>query len=109
MFFMMLIWGNRLNCWNTIPIFRLSRLISVFLSVISVPSKKIWPPVGSSSRFMHRRNVDFPEPDGPTTNTTSPFLMVVVMFFSTSTPSKDLHNSFTWISGSPAPISRFFV
>ena len=71
-FLITVIWGNRLNCWKTIPIFRLCRLISFFLSVISTPSKRIVPSVGSSSRLRQRRNVLLPEPEGPTTNTTSP-------------------------------------
>ena len=33
------------------------------------------PSVGTSSRFNERRNVDFPEPEGPTITTTSPFLI----------------------------------
>ena len=33
----------------------------------------ISPAVGVSRRFRQRRNVDFPEPDGPMTTTTSPF------------------------------------
>ena len=44
-----------------------------FSSVISVPSKRICPPVGTSRRFRQRRKVDLPEPEGPMTTTTSPF------------------------------------
>ena len=32
-------------------------------SVISVPSNKILPEVGSSRRFRQRKKVDFPEPE----------------------------------------------
>ena len=32
----------------------------------------IVPPLGVSSRFKQRRNVDLPEPEGPMTATTSP-------------------------------------
>ena len=34
-------------------------------SVISMPSTKILPDVGSSSRLTQRSSVDLPEPDGP--------------------------------------------
>ena len=54
------------------------------LSVISTWLKRICPPVGTSSRLRQRRNVDLPEPDGPMTTTTSPFLI------STETPSSAL-------------------
>ena len=48
-----------------------------FGSVIFKPSKVILPPVGSSNKFKERRNVDFPEPDGPIKTTTSPYLISV--------------------------------
>ena len=51
-------------------------------SVISVPSNVIVPPVGSSRRFRHRRNVDLPDPDGPITTTTSPRWMSALTPFS---------------------------
>ena len=47
-------------------------LISIFLSSIWWPSTTTSPPVISSRRFMHLRNVDLPQPDGPRTTTTSP-------------------------------------
>ena len=71
--------GNRLNCWNTIPIFCLTLFILVFLSRISVPSNTISPASGLSSLFRERRKVDFPHPDGPTMAITSPFLIVVLI------------------------------
>ena len=80
--------GNRLKCWNTIPIFCLRASISsltflpeaslyLFL-VISTPLKMISPSVGSSRRFRLRRKVDLPEPEGPMTTITSPLLIFTV-------------------------------
>ena len=69
---------NRLNCWNTMPIFWRIWSIFVSLEVMSTPSNTICPPVGSSNRFRQRKNVDLPEPDGPMTATTSPFADVDV-------------------------------
>ena len=43
-----------------------------FGSVISMPSKIICPDVGRSKRFMQRRKVDLPEPDGPMITIFSP-------------------------------------
>ena len=72
MFCFTVMWGNRLNCWNTMPIRARSLLMSFLGSVMSTPSKVMVPEVGSSSRFRHRRNVDLPEPEGPMTATFSP-------------------------------------
>ena len=72
MFRRTVIWGNRLKCWNTMPIFRRQPSISTPGPVRRVPSKRMEPPVGRSSRFRHRRRVDFPEPEGPMITTTSP-------------------------------------
>ena len=43
----------------------------------------------SSSLFRQRRNVDLPDPDGPMTQTTSPWLIVVSMPLSTSSSPND--------------------
>src|SRR5699024_8019333 len=64
--------GKRLNCWNTMPMWRLAPSMSQSRSVMSVPRTSTVPDSGCSSRWMHRRNVDFPEPDAPITQTTSP-------------------------------------
>ena len=59
--------GSRAKCWNTMPIFD-SRILrsSVFPSlVMSCPSSRISPAVGSMSRFMQRMRVDFPLPESP--------------------------------------------
>lgn len=76
-------WGNRLKCWNTIPICCLTKLISVLLSIKWAPSIIISPSEGSSKRFKQRKNVLFPEPEGPMIQTTSPSLMDTLMSFNT--------------------------
>ena len=72
MFSMTVLCGNRLNCWNTMPIRARSLLMSFLGSVMSTPSKVMVPEVGSSSRFRQRRKVDLPEPEGPMMATFSP-------------------------------------
>ncbi len=68
------LWGNRLNCWNTIPIRRRTKLSSALLArVMSRPSSTIRPCSGGSSRLMHRNRVLLPLPLGPITQTTSPW------------------------------------
>ena len=57
--------GNRLKLWNTMPTFSRTLLMSVLGSLTWMSSKKILPPVGSSSRLTQRSSVDLPEPDGP--------------------------------------------
>ncbi len=83
MFFRMVILGNRLKCWNTMPIWRRTASISVLASVITVPSKVMEPEVGVSSRLSERRKVDLPEPEGPMMTTFSPGWMCSEMFFRT--------------------------
>src|SRR5579864_4105473 len=41
-------------------------------SLMSLPATQIRPFSGTSSLVRRRRNVDFPEPDGPTRKTNSP-------------------------------------
>ena len=76
--------GNRLKCWNTMPIFCRWRGRSTFLPVMSTPSNRMEPEVGVSSRFRLRRNVLLPPPEGPITAMTSP------LYTSTVTPSSAL-------------------
>lgn len=83
-FAFMVMLANRLNCWKTMPIFCLVTLMSVDLSVRSVPSKRICPDVGVSSKLRERKNVDFPQPDGPMMAITSPLFTSVLMPFNTS-------------------------
>jgi len=80
--------GNRLNCWNTMPIRVRMASRSTSGSRMSMPSMWMEPPVGRSSRFTERSRVDFPEPEGPMTHTTSPRSMVRSMPLSTSSSSK---------------------
>src|SRR5438270_13326089 len=42
---------------------------------MSLPATQMVPQSGSSSLVSRRRNVDLPEPEGPTRNTNSPFAM----------------------------------
>ena len=75
-------WGKRLNDWKTIPTLRRRSFTRAPGAVISSSPRKIRPAVGISSRFRQRRSVDFPEPEGPMTHTTSPLAT------SRSTPSR---------------------
>ena len=75
MFCSTVLWGNRLKCWNTMPIFWRCRSIFTALPARSAPSKKMAPEVGCSSRFRLRSSVDLPEPEGPMIATTSPLRM----------------------------------
>ena len=72
MFCMTVLCGNRLNAWNTIPMWVRILLRSVRMSVRSRPRNQTLPSLGISSRFTQRSSVDFPEPDGPMTTCTSP-------------------------------------
>ena len=63
-------------------------LMSSFLSVMSWPLKKTFPPSGISSRFRQRKNVDFPPPLGPMMDTTSPRRISVVIPLRTSSLPK---------------------
>ena len=73
------------------PIFSRCLNTSVDLSAILVPSKYTSPFVGVSKRFIVRRKVDLPEPDGPIITTTSPFLIWISRPFRTSFLSNDLY------------------
>ena len=86
---------NRLKCWNTMPTFSRTRLMSVFLSVMSTPPMTISPPSASSSRFRQRRRVDLPLPEGPMMTTTSPSRTSRLMSLSTSSCLKDF---FRWLT-----------
>ncbi|MCY1562420.1 hypothetical protein D9M68_998120 [compost metagenome] len=79
------------------PMCRRTSLISTLGSVTSKPSTVTWPPVMSSSLFRQRRKVDFPEPDGPITQTTSPSATSALMPLSTWLEPKDFVSSLTEI------------
>ena len=64
MFSAIVLCRNRLNDWNTMPIFRRTSVRSVFGSQTSTPSTRMEPAVGVSSLLMQRRNVDFTVPEG---------------------------------------------
>ena len=70
-------WGKRLNDWKTIPTsLRTASMLRIsWLS--SMPSTMIRPRWCSSNRLITRMKVDFPDPEGPKTTTTSPLLTVV--------------------------------
>ena len=51
---------------------------------MSTPSTKTLPPLISSMRLRQRNMVDLPEPEGPMTQTTSPWLTVKSMDLSTT-------------------------
>ena len=55
------------------------------------------PPVGCSRRLSVLRKVDFPEPDGPTTTTTSPRCISIFIPLSTSISPKDFSRLSTLI------------
>ena len=55
---------------------------SVLGSLTLMPSRMISPPWNGSSALTHLISVDFPEPDGPQTTTTSPLATLVVQSFS---------------------------
>ncbi len=64
-----------------------------------MPSTKIRPDVGCSSRLTQRSSVDLPEPEGPITQTTSPVSTWKSMPLSTSWSPNDLCRSCTSIAG----------
>ena len=88
---------NKLKCWKTIPIFSRTLFRSTFLAVISQPSTIIFPPLASSRRFRHLKNVDFPEPEGPMTTTTSPSLTSTEISLSTSKSPNDFFSPTVFI------------
>ena len=69
------LWENRLKVWYTMPIFRRIWSRGAPFAVISCPSMYTLPAVGRSSRLMQRRNVLFPQPEGPITEMQSPCSM----------------------------------
>src|SRR5437762_89802 len=89
--------GSSLKSWNTVPMLR--RRNGTFHGEsfpMFFPATKIWPLVGSSSLRSNRINVDFPEPDGPTTNTNSPLAISTEQ--SSSALWESLYVFVTWSS-----------
>ena len=97
-------WGKRLNCWNTMPIFCRCWLRFMCLSMRSSPSKMTCPPSGRSSRFRQRRKVDLPEPEGPMTHITSPLLISTLTPLRASLPSKTFLRFLTLITLCKPPL-----
>ena len=71
-------WGNRWNCWKTIPACSRTRRICSRLRRVRMPpvsrspAISIVPAVGSSRKFTQRSRVDLPDPDRPKMTITSP-------------------------------------
>ncbi len=69
--------GHRLKCWNTMPMSeRTARAAALVCRSgsgveIAVPCMRMRPSLGFSSSARQRSKVVLPEPDGPTTQTTS--------------------------------------
>ena len=64
--------GNRLKCWNTMPISLRTLAASRLGCDRSVLLTRIWPFSAISRRLMQRIKVDLPEPDGPHRTIRSP-------------------------------------
>ena len=77
------LWEKRLNDWNTIPTSARRCASPLPSSGSCSPSIVIVPDSIVSSRLMTRHRVDFPDPDGPSTTTTSPLRTVRLMSCST--------------------------
>ena len=75
--------GNSSKFWNTIPTRERSFGRLVFGSATEMPSTITSPFWNGSSALTHLMSVDFPEPDGPHTTTTSPLSTLVVQLVST--------------------------
>ncbi|CFN81233.1 Uncharacterised protein [Bordetella pertussis] len=93
--------GNRLKCWNTMPILPRTRRTWAELGPISrpcaschmdSPSISIAPLVGRSRVISRRSKVDLPEPDGPITETVWPAGISRSMPRSTSRSPYRLHS-----------------
>src|SRR5688500_12770116 len=82
--------GNRLNCWNTMPMSARSRAIPRPAVSTRWPSNVIDPPSMASSPLTQRSIVDLPEPEGPATTIDSPRSMPRSMPSRTTLPSKAL-------------------
>src|SRR5690606_29802326 len=73
---------------NTMPTFLRRASLSSFSPWTSCPSTVIEPPWISFKALMQRIRVDLPEPEGPMMQITSPFMMSMLMPFSTETEPK---------------------
>ena len=89
-------WGNSSKCWNTIPTRLRSLGRSVRGSAIETPSTRTSPFWKGSRALTVLIKVDLPDPDGPHTTTTSPFLICALQ--SVSTWNLPYHLEMFWIS-----------
>src|ERR1700731_673683 len=87
--------GNSSKCWNTMPTRARSFGRSVFGSLTLMPSRMMSPLWNGSSALTHLISVDFPEPDGPHTTTTSPLATLVLQSFSAWKPAP--YHLSTWL------------
>src|SRR5487761_1153620 len=79
----MFLLGSSRKSWKTQPIRRRSSGIRQVVSrARSLPATWILPSVGRSSLSTSRRNVDLPEPEGPTRKMNSPFSTSMLTFSS---------------------------
>ena len=71
--------GNKLNLWNTNPIFRRRMSVRFASDTLarSSPSIRMLPVVGLSKPPSRCKSVDFPQPDGPMIATNSPSCMSI--------------------------------
>ena len=76
------------------------RVESAPFHVMGSPLKRMSPFCGVSKRFVQRSKVDFPEPDDPMRDTTSPRLALSVTPLSKSNWPYDLCKSEIEITGS---------
>ena len=105
MFWSTLMCGQRLKCWNTMPMSgrtsraeRRSSELS-FAEEMVTPFITTVPALGCSSRARHRSSVVLPEPEGPMRHTTSLGWTARSTRRSTSTGPKLLLTSWAAISG----------
>src|SRR5215203_3809056 len=97
-----LLCANRLNCWKTMPTSERSRARARPSLGRGWPSRRMVPLSIGSSRLMVRHRVDLPDPDGPTTITTSPGSTSRSMSWSTCRSPKCLLTRSIWSRGEPA-------
>src|SRR5471030_3267379 len=82
--------GKAFHCWNTMPIFCRSLLMSVSRACTSVPSTRMLPLLMDSRPLMHISRVDLPEPEPPMIDTTSPLFTLRLTPLMTSSSPNDL-------------------
>ena len=79
----MVMWLNRLNCWNTMPSSERMPASSLPSCGSGLPSMRMSPESMVSRRLMVRHSVDLPEPEGPMMTSTSPLSTSRLMSLST--------------------------